>query len=202
MQAEKDKTVIKSLRISSSLEERLEAFSKRRNMTESAYLSGALHRQVLLEPITPAFEGITIESNTFRSIVCLAKRESIELLGAEVAKRDLLFALELFDLPQIKDSLLVFLREIAADSWHWFKIGMNPRADRRILLYHNFGMNWSLFLSAFLVEAFALLSEAPPGLTVTERLLRVEWTEEGLRRKTTSGPSTAAQRDFLVVRRD
>jgi hypothetical protein len=197
MQAETSKTVIKSIRISPSLEERLGIVSRRSKMTESAYLSDALHRQIMLEAITPALDGITVEWKTFRSIVSLADRESIEALGAEFAKRDVLFTLDLLDLPKTKESLLVFLSEIAADCWHWFKIGLTPRGDARILLYHHFGMNWSRFLNSFLVAAFALVSEAPPNIVVTERLLKIDWDESGQGRSTLETPAKT-HRDSLA----
>jgi predicted transcriptional regulator len=199
MRVEKEKTVVKSIRISSSLDERLEAVSRRRNITESAYLSDALQRQILLEPITPALEGIFVERRMFRLIVSLANRESIEILGAEIARHDLPFALELLALPQRRESLLMFLSEITADSWHWFKIGLNPRGETRILLYHNFGINWSLFLKSYIVEAFALVSEPPPSMTVTERLVKVDWAES-IQRFTVEPPART-QRDSLMIRR-
>jgi predicted DNA-binding protein len=48
---------MKSIRISPSLEERLGIVSRRNKMTESAYLSGALCRQIMVEAITPALDG-------------------------------------------------------------------------------------------------------------------------------------------------
>jgi hypothetical protein len=199
MQADRGKTVIKSIRMSSTLEERLAAVCRRRNITESAYLSEALDRQILLEPITPALEGITIEMKMLRSIVSLADRESVVMLGAEAAKRDLPFALDLLDLPLRKESLLVFLREIAADCWHWFRVGLNPKSETRVLLYHHLGMNWSQFLNSFLVEAFTQAPEAPPTMIVTERLVKIEWPES--RQQPTFETPTRTARDSLIIAR-
>ena len=140
-------------------------------MTESAYLSEALHKLILVEPITPALDGITVEGRIFRSIVSLANEESMEILGAEIAKRDIPFVFDLLGLPATMESLVVFLNEIAGDCWHWFKA--SPISDR-ILLYHEYGMGWSVFLKAFLVESFSLISSPAPNISVSERLLKAE----------------------------
>jgi hypothetical protein len=170
------KTVIKSIRVDSSLERRLAAVSKKKNMTESAYVSGALRKELTIEPLSPAFDGITIERVAFRSIIDLANREAIDLLGAEVARRDIPLVFDLLDLKVQKRSVLDFLNDIAADCWHWFKIGLNPEGETRIVLYHQFGLKWSFFLKSFIVEAFALVSEAPPRITVTETVVKVDWS--------------------------
>lgn len=167
------KTVIKSIRVDSSLERRLAMVSKKRRVTESAYVSAALRKELATEPLSPAFDGITIERDAFRSIMQLADREAIDMLGAEVAKRDVPLAFDLLDLQLQKQSIWIVLSDVAADSWHWFKIGLNSKGETRVVLYHQFGMNWSLFLKSFLIETFALVSDAPPRITVTETLVKI-----------------------------
>jgi hypothetical protein len=191
------KTVIKSIRVDSSLEKRLAAVSRKRKITESAYVSGALRRELAIEPLSPAFDGITIERDAFRSMIEPANREAIDLLGAEVARRDIPLVFDLLDLQFQKQSILAFLGDISADCWHWFKIGLNPEGETRVVLYHQFGMNWSIFLKSFIVEAFALVSEEPPRITVSETLVKVDWIgNEG------SGvleKSARTQRESLII---
>lgn len=169
------RSIIKSFRLDVSLGRELNGASTRRGVTESAYVSEALRGRLLMERLSSGFEGITVGRDIFRSIVALAEKEAIEILGAEVANRDIPFGLDLLDLPHNAHSLSVFLREVTAKSWQWFKIGFNNEDDGpQLVVHHGFGMNWSIFLMSYLAEAFELVSQNRPGVVATERLVRVE----------------------------
>jgi hypothetical protein len=191
------KTVIKSIRVDFSLEKRLAEASKKRNITESAYVSGALRRELMVEPLLPAFEGITIERSTFCSILALANRAAVDILGTEVARRNIPLELDSVE-PQLRRQLLfAFLADVAADCWHWFKIGLSQEGEARILLYHQFGINWSLFLKSFLLEGFAMVSNTPPRISVTENLIKVDWTINERLGDLQTSPRT--QRESLII---
>jgi hypothetical protein len=156
------------------MDEQLATVCKKLNITESAYLSDLLRKQLLVEPLSVAFQGMTLGRFASRFIVGFANKEAIDVLGAEVARRDIPVLLNLLDLSFDEQSLWTFIRDIAADCWKWFRIGLNPKNGLRIVLYHDFGMNWSIFLRSYLSEAFGLVSNAPPRVIAMERLVRLD----------------------------
>jgi hypothetical protein len=191
------KTVIKSIRVDVALERRLAAICKKMRVTESAYISSMLRRELLVETLSPDFEGITLEGTTFHSVIEMANREALDTLGTEVARRKIRLWLDFLDLQPRRQTVLVFLADIAADCWHWFKIGLNPEGETRLLLYHRLGLNWSLFLESFIIEVFALAPEPPPRISVTETLVKIEWTVG--ERPGILGAPARTQRESLII---
>jgi hypothetical protein len=198
-----ERSVMQSFRMPTSLDELLSETCKRLNVSESAYIAETVRKQLFVEPLTPALDGIVLPREAFRSIAGLANSEAIEMQGAEVARTSVTLYLKLLHLPLEPQSLWTLLCEVMADFLHWFKVAVNPGSDVHMLLYHDYGWNWSIFLRSFIVEAFLIVSKAPPPIVVTENLVEIDWTEVSRRRaaREVAEILDSSLRDTLIIGR-
>ena len=180
------KTVSKSFRIDSDVALALSKTARKLRVSESEYISRALRRDILVEPLLQNIGGIGVSRALFNEMISRADPISLELLASEVVKNNFPLALESLGLEASLSSIHHFLKYVL-EPIGWFRMEMGPSSEyyHELKFFHTYNYRWSRFLKACLVTIFELIRESPE-ITVSDRVVKVklpkkplaEWAKE------------------------
>lgn len=76
----------------------------------------------MIEPLVPVFDGIELAEETFASLLSTANRDSLEVDGFALGKKNYTMVRELFESIGIQVTFIQFLTKILAEAGNWFTI--------------------------------------------------------------------------------
>ena len=173
MQSRK-KTRIKSFRLDESVIEGLGRAAKRARVTESRFLSELLESRLMIDPLLPAFQDITMGVDAFRAILNSADADALEAAAADVAQRNMPLPLELYESSGHSLGFHEFVTNILARYGRWFTVEGNINKTRGwVTLRHGHGPKWSRFLKGYLVSSYSIFSKEKLNVTIADQFVRI-----------------------------
>ncbi len=115
-------TKIKAFRLETSLILSLERAARRLHISDNMYVTRVLTRALMIEPLVPVFDGIELAEETFASLLSTANRDSLEVDGFALGKKNYTMVRELFESIGIQVTFIQFLTKILAEAGNWFTI--------------------------------------------------------------------------------
>ena len=174
----------KSFRMDSSLAEMIAKTADGLQTTESAFVNEVLRSRIALEPIVRGFEGISLTRAVFTGILDLVDLAHLELLASRMAKQEVELGYDLLKLEKKQlSSFFLFIRIVLANAgkWFWLESGGRDSDNSVIILLHEYGFKWSSFLKAYFFCAFKLTLDITPEISLTDRLVRIDFSSESNR---------------------
>jgi hypothetical protein len=172
-----ERTVMRSFRLRSTLNNQLGKAARKTKVTESSIVSAALVNFLNQEILKPGFVTLTVNQRALRLFLDESENsDSITLMGRNLARMDFPVLFDLLDFESSASSLLRFLEEIAGGRWNWFKFESREQ-NSQIILYHNYGQKWSDFLNGYVREAFGEIIGVKISTSISENRLRIQILE-------------------------
>lgn len=166
------RTIIRSFRLDLNIERALERVANARGISENAFVSDIIAHAVETEPLDRVFDKrISLSKDIFRSIVGYMRQDFCEIIGYEAAKKDVPVSFELLKMDHNVFSFFHFVKTVLSDSYAWFEIALDS-SKGEMLLIHDCGMKWSLFLKGYMSVACESL-DLKGEFAVTERLIKI-----------------------------
>ena len=171
------KTVIRSFRLNADLSKKLSLAATRAGMTENAFVANMLAKKVDLSPLISPFGGIGLSRELFREILGQVNQTTIEIVASEIAFSEVPLAFGLLKLDMSVSSLVWFMKHILDDDCGWFHL--EAASSEELLLTHDYGLKWSLFLKAYLASVFQSLIRHNAEIKESGRLVTIDLSENG-----------------------
>jgi hypothetical protein len=131
--------------------------SKKLGVSESAFVSKMLKRDLLIWPLVQNLEGIGLSRSLFQEIISRMDSISLEILGSEIARRNLPIVFDLLGWDLNLTSIFRFMKEIL-EAIGWFKIEFSSSENHfECRIIHNYGYRWSMFLKSCLSSMFEFI---------------------------------------------
>ncbi len=173
------KTVSKSFRIDSDVASALSRTARKLRVSESEYISRALRRDILVEPLLQNIGGIGVSRALFNEMISRADPVSLEILASEIARNNFPLALESLELDFSLSSVYHFLKYVL-EPIGWFRMEMVSLADcYEFKFFHNYNYRWSRFLRSCLATIFELIRESPE-ITLSDRVVKIKLPKKPL----------------------
>jgi hypothetical protein len=171
-------TLTKSYRLDEKLLHDLSVVARKYNHTENQLVANWLLWRIRIDPLVPTFEGISIDSEMFRSILSTADVDSLDLIGWEFGKKHFTKARALFEASDEKISFVRYISEVLCYHGHWFSIeGESSESSLAMTLHHNFTWKWTNFLSSYLTSAYQVVSKKKLYVETVNGFLKVKIPE-------------------------
>jgi hypothetical protein len=173
------KTRVKSFRLDCGLIEALGKAARRANMTENAFLSRVLEGRLAIDPLFPAFDGLSLSSSILRSILGAANVDALETAASDAGHKDFPLIRELFAASDRPITLRMFVIDILGKCGRWFHVeGDASRTHRWTTLRHGCGLKWSKYIRAYILGAHGTISRDRLEIGVTDQVVRIEFPPE------------------------
>ncbi len=170
-----ENTRVKSFRLGVSVVENFDRAARRAQMTENGFLAALLAERLLIDPLVPAFQEVTLSATAFQSILNATNADALEAAGSDIAQRDVPLMNELFESNGRTFNLQILI-DILGKHGRWFYVEGNVSLTRGWLtLRHGYGFRWSKFLQAYLVTASGLLSKGTINVKIGDQFVRVSF---------------------------
>ena len=167
------KTVSKSLRIDSDVALSLSHMARKLGVSESEYVSKALRRDILVEPLLQNIGGIGVSRALFMEMISRTDPTSLEIVASEIVKNNFPLALESLGMDLSLASINHFLKFVL-EPIGWFKLERVAHADScEFKFFHNYNYRWSRFLKACLVTMFEMIHEVPE-IILLDRIVKLK----------------------------
>jgi hypothetical protein len=164
-------TKLRSFRLDARVNEMLSIAARKRRETKSAYLSKALLRELRIDLLSPASDGIFLDKDALQELLKTNELNRIEQAGSAISRSHASMAFEILNIPRTRDSVAKFLTDIVGESWRWFRLDLETSG--RITIYHEYGANWSQFLRAYLIGLFHQLNESEVSVDIIQKVIRI-----------------------------
>lgn len=96
----------------------------------------------------------------------------MEIVASEIALEEIPLAFDLLKLDRNVSSLIWFMKEILDDVCGWFHL--ETETPEEIISTHDFGYRWSLFLKAYLTNAYESLFKRAPRIFESDHVVRMD----------------------------
>lgn len=97
----------------------------------------------------------------------------IDVLGSEIAKRNIVFTFELLGLELSASSIDWYFSKVL-QSWGWFKIEkIRDVPCYELKVFHNYGLKWSLFLNSYMIGVYETILRERPRITISDRVVKI-----------------------------
>jgi predicted transcriptional regulator YdeE len=172
----KAKTVIRTFSMRKDLVEALEKEAHSRGISVSTLLNQTVDRSV--HQVWPSEKSgvLSLASDIVRGFLDHMSVEDVVKVGVSSAQEHKGRALILYGTEQRLESVLEMLDKITGPYFRWFVFThtVNGR-DHRILLNHDIGKKWSIFLEAYMKSFFLELLEIPVRSSFTDNAVVLEF---------------------------
>jgi hypothetical protein len=169
------KTVTRTFSIRKELVEAIEKEARARGISTSALMNQTLDRSVRQVWPSEKFGVITIGHYTIRDLLDEMSVEGVRKVAASSAKRQEIRA-SLFGTEQRLESVLEFMDKITGPYFGWFKFVHTVKGrDHGILLTHEMGQRWSVWLEAYYVSFFMGMLEISVKSSFTDSTVVLEF---------------------------
>jgi hypothetical protein len=158
----KRKMVLRAIRITEDLDDELHRDAESRNMTLSALISSILTRHVEWDRYAERFGFVTIANDSFARLVGSIEDDKIvkiaQELGANVPRELAMFWFKKSNLDKLLELISLFGKYSGTQKCEIERDGGNFT----LVLRHNLGEKWSLFLKNFIDEAIKAVTGTLP----------------------------------------
>ncbi len=179
MDASKRTTRTKTFRLDEKLIEKLPSLARKYGQSENQFVSKWLAWRVVIDPLVPTFDGITLAKETFGSILGLVNIDSMDILAWELGKKHFMTSKTLFESIGEQMTFVRYLSEILSDHGGWFRIEGNVGLNsKEITLHHDFKVQWSLFLKNYLSGAYEVVSRDKLAIEIRDSFVRVVFPDK------------------------
>jgi hypothetical protein len=167
------KTIVRSFRLEVDIERALFRAAQDRRISENALLSDIIYHALETDSLDQVFGQISLPKDIFKSLLSYVREDICEIVGFETANRNVQVSFEILKLSNDAFSLYDFIKTVLSDSYHWFNIEVEL-SEGQILLIHDYGVRWSLFLKGYLACACDML-HLKAEFTFTETLVKLSF---------------------------
>jgi hypothetical protein len=167
------RTAVRSFRFDVNIERKLAKVAYARGMSENALVSDLIARAIETVPLDHVIERISVSKEIFRSVIAHVPKDLCEIFGQEAAEKEVFICFEILKLDHELHSIFHFVNALLGDSFGWSKIEMDPLKNE-LLLIHDYGMKWSLFLKGYLSTMGKIL-HLTSEFEVKERLVKINF---------------------------
>jgi hypothetical protein len=169
------KTVTHTFSIRKELVEAMEKEARTRGISTSALMNQTLDRSVRQVWPSEKFGVIVIGHYAIRGLLDETPVEGVRKVATSSAKR-LKVRAPLFGIEQRLESVLEFMDKIMGPYFGWFKFVHTVRGrDHSILLTHEMGRGWSVWLEAYYVSFFMDMLEISVKSGSTDDMVVLEF---------------------------
>jgi hypothetical protein len=169
-------SVIRSFRLDNNTATLLLQLARRKQTSENAIVLDLIQKHLQAEPLSNLFQGITVSKGLFQLILGQTNRDGIEIAGSEIARKELPLVFEILQLERGIQPFVRFLKTVLCDICHWFAVAESSKKDE-LLLIHDLGIRWSLFLKSFLAAAVDSELHQHMDLTFSENVVKIRFAD-------------------------
>lgn len=173
---QKAKTVIRTFSMRKDLVEALEKEAHSRGISTSALLNQTIDRSI--HEVWPSEKTgvISLARDIVRGFLDHMSVDDVAKVGGLSAQEHKGRAMILYGTEQRLDSVLEMLEKITGPYFRWFVFTRTSNGrDHRILLSHDIGQKWSIFLEAYMKSFFLELLEIPVRSSFTDNAVVLEF---------------------------
>lgn len=168
------KSLTRSFRFDAELLGGLRKAARRQGVSENAFVQSLLSERVKAEPLIHAFPYIVLSKRSFAPIMSTSNSDSLELVALELGKKNFAYTRDLYESVGTELGFLQYMTDVLDRQAHWFEIEGANNKPERIILRHEYGTKWSLFLKSFLTGAFEVVSHDKMKISVTDTYVTME----------------------------
>ena len=169
------KTVTRTFSIRKELVEAIEKEARTRGISTSALLNQTLDRSVRQVWPSEKFGVVVIGHYAIRGLMDETSAEGVRKVATSSAKR-LKIRAPLFGTEQKLESVLELMDKVMGPYFGWYKFVHTVKGrDHSILLTHEMGRGWSVWLEAYYVSLFMDMLEIPVKSGSTDSMVVLEF---------------------------
>ena len=173
---EREKTETRTFRFSISLLKRLKKAAERREISENELASALLEDSLLIDPLIPAFHGMTLDSDTIESFLMSGNVDALEAALSEKAQKNVPLIFKLYEKSEIPMDFWRYLVDILGNYCGWFYVEWKDTVTHKwIMLRHSYGLKWSRCLRAHIVSAYSTISNDKLKVEISDQWVQVEF---------------------------
>ena len=171
----KTQTVTRTFSIRKELVEAIEKEARARGISASALVNQTLDRSVRQVWPSDRFGVVVIGHYAIRGLLSETPVEGVRKVAASSAER-LKVRAPLFGTEQRLESVLDLMDKVMGPYFGWFKFVHTVRGrDHSILLTHEMGRGWSVWLEAYYVSFFMDMLDIPVKSGSTDSMVVLEF---------------------------
>jgi hypothetical protein len=169
------KSEVRAFRLDGELLVRLQAIAKREGISENALVQNILSQWVSSDLARHAIPYITLGGPSFTQILGMTNRDGLEVIGADLGKRNFAYIKELHESSGIDMSFVRYMIDMLERQGHWFKTEGTDSKPERLTLRHEYGTKWSLFLNNYLTGAYQVVSRDRLKIFISDTYIGLEF---------------------------
>ena len=171
----RQKTVTRTIRVPSHLDDIIHKDSKEKRSTANALISSILTKYAEWDRYTEAFGFISLPRSGLKLIIESLDDETIKQIAGQIGSR------------QSKELMMYFFKEINLDTFvsaislfskyagfGSYEIESNGR-DHTVVLHHELGRKWSIYVAYLTSESLKITLEISPRFQITENSVIFEF---------------------------
>jgi hypothetical protein len=141
----------------------LQQAALRQGISPNAFAERILSEYLNRDLFAKSFGWVAVGKKTLHPLLLLIDPEDLAKMGIDEGKKNFVLARETSQSHKRDLSLLEFVVEVLGHQAKWFEVEGEDVGPERIVLRHEWGMNWSVFLKSYLLGA----SEVAPGMMIS-----------------------------------
>jgi hypothetical protein len=169
------KSEVRAFRLDGELLGRLQAIANRERISENALVQRILSMWVSSDIARHAIPHITLGGPSFTRILGMTNRDGLEVIGADLGKRNFAYIKELHESSGIDMGFVKYMIDVLDRQAHWFKIEGADSKPERLTLRHDYGARWSLFLNNYLAGAYQVVSRDRLKIGISDTYIGLEF---------------------------
>ena len=172
----REKTETRTLRFTLSLIKKLAKASERMGMTMNEFVVAVLEERVLVDPLIPAFHGMTLDSDIIESFLMSGKVDVLETALSEKAEKNVPLIFKLYESSDMPLDFWRYVVDILGKYCGWFYVeGNDATTHKWMMLRHSYGMKWSRCLRSYLMSAYSTISKDKLKIEISDQWVRIEF---------------------------
>jgi|HubBroStandDraft_1064217.scaffolds.fasta_scaffold101618_2 hypothetical protein len=170
------KTQTRTFRFGVDVLKRLGRAAERAGTSENEFVAALLERRLLVDPLIPAFKGMTLDSDSMESFLVSGNLDVLEAAFSEKAQKNFPLILKLYETKEEPLDFWRFVVEILGRYCQWFYVEGSDKATHRwMVLRHSYGMKWSRCVRAYIVSSYGTTSKDKIRVEISDQLIRIDF---------------------------
>lgn len=172
----KPKTQTRTFRFDVDLLKRLRKVAERTGMSENEFVVALLEGRLLVDPLIPAFHGMTLDSDSIESFLMSGNVDALEAAFSEKAQRNFPLILKLYETAEVPLDFWKFIVDILGRYCQWFYVEGSDKATRKwMMLRHSYGLKWSRCVRSYILSAYGTMSKDKIKVEISDQLIRIDF---------------------------
>jgi hypothetical protein len=168
------KSATRAYRLDVEIIEGMKKTAKREGVSENSLVQDLMAQRVKADSLIRAFPYIILSRRTLQYILGSTNPDGLEIAGSKIGKRNFTLARDLYASLGRELTFPDYLREILDEDAHWFEVEGAEEKPEKLMLRHESGMRWSMFLRSYLASAFEVVSYEKMKMILNESYVCVE----------------------------